>query len=126
MISSNRRRKVSVSGSTFDGSMITSDYQKYGNYWQRDDVRAILNEFKSKLNCQIRHLKEFLILDVGLVMSQMIYYFVWSKSMPIISALLEVILMLKQSHKQEQLTLAFQINAMGMYITSGPRSLSIP
>ena len=63
MISSTRRRKVLVSGSTFDGRMITSDYQKYGNYWQRDDVRAILNEFKSKLNWSNKTHER--VLDIG-------------------------------------------------------------
>ena len=38
------------SGSNFGSNIITSDYQKSGNYWQRDDSRGILNEYKSKLN----------------------------------------------------------------------------
>ena len=51
------------SGSTFDGRMITSDYQKCGNYFQRDDNQDILKEYKSKLNWSNE--KPERILDIG-------------------------------------------------------------
>ena len=35
-------RRVS-SGSNFGSNIITSDYQKSGNYWQREDSQGILN-----------------------------------------------------------------------------------
>ena len=34
----------------FDGKIITDEYQKCGNYFQRDDNRDILEEYKNKFN----------------------------------------------------------------------------
>lgn len=50
------------SGSTDDGSMITSGYLK-GNYFQRQDDKDILQEFKSKLNWSPENCER--ILDIG-------------------------------------------------------------
>ena len=51
------------SGSTFDGTMITSNYQKCGNYFQRDDNRDILKEYKSQMDWSYEVPER--ILDVG-------------------------------------------------------------
>ena len=51
------------SGSTFDGTMITSNYQKCGNYFQRDDNQYVLEKYKSKLNWSKE--KSERILDIG-------------------------------------------------------------
>ena len=63
LIKTARMVSSTSSGSTFDGSIITCDYQKCGNYWQRDDNQNILNEYKSKFNWSNR--KNERILDIG-------------------------------------------------------------
>ena len=63
LIKTTRMVSSTSSGSTFDGSIITSDYQKCGNYWQRADNQNILNEYKSKFNWSNREHER--ILDIG-------------------------------------------------------------
>ena len=45
-----RKSSNAASGSNFNGTIVTSDYQKYGNYFQRDHNRHNLEEYKNKFN----------------------------------------------------------------------------
>ena len=54
---------MATTAASCEGRVITDDYQKCGNYFQRDDNQYVLEKYKSKLNWSKE--KSERILDIG-------------------------------------------------------------